>query len=131
MSIFEEILKEPFEIGEEQNNQNISLIDKFDEIQNAFLSNNDNSIKFLYFNRKKILKILYDEGKNIIIDNNTKIDNLSNYLYLILLIESDKDLVNFEYSLDFINNIYDQLKKDNSKYKKILLSTILFKLKKN
>ena len=128
MSIFEEILKEPFEIGEEQNNQNISLIDKFDEIKNVFLSQKDNSMKFLYFNRKNILKILYDEEKNITIDNNMTKDNLSNFLYLLLLIESENDLVNFEYSLDFIKNVNNQLKEDNSKYKKIILSTILFRL---
>ena len=126
--IFEKILKELFEIGREQNNQNISLVDTFDDIRNNFPSENVKLLKFFYFNRKKILKILYDEGKNITIDNNMTKDNLSNLLYLLLLIESDKDLVNFEFSLDFINNINDKLKKDKSKYKKILLSTILFKL---
>ena len=88
-------------------------------------------MKFLYFNKKKIHEILYEEEEKINLDN--IIDNkLSDYFYLTLLIEDNKDMVNYEYSFDIFNNLFNQLKQDNNNnYKNIILSKIIIELINN
>ena len=128
-----ETIKEPFEIS--QKDPIFQLLSKFSEIK--FILNQDikklnlNLMKIFYFNKKKINEILYEAQKIINIDN--IIDNkLSDYFYLTLLIEDNIDIVNYEYSLDFINIIFNQLKQDNNNnYKKIILSKIIIELINN
>ena len=130
-----ETIKEPFEISEKD--PIFQLLSKFSEI--TFILEQDvknlnlNLMKFLYFNKKKIHEILYEEQEIIKIENNIIDNKLSDYFYLTLLIEDNKDTVNYEYSLDFINNIFSQLKQDNNNnnYKNIILSKIIFALINN
>ena len=128
-----ETIKEPFEIS--QKDPIFQLLSNFSEIK--YILNQDikklnlNLMKIFYFNKKKINEILYEAQKIINIDN--IIDNkLSDYFYLTLLIEDNIDIVNYEYSLDFINIIFNQLKQDNNNnYKKIILSKIIIELINN
>ena len=87
-------------------------------------------IMFLYFNRNKIEKIIYDIDEVIEIKPNNVIKDLSYYFYLDLLISQNKGIVNYIYTIDFINEINKQRnnidKKEN--FKKILISKILVEL---
>ena len=125
--IYKKTSNEPYEIVENQNDQNLSLFSTYDEIEKFKETNDDNLIKYLYFNRIKIFLILYVANYNMKIDYKMTKNNLSNLLYVILLLESDENL-NFVYSFDFISNVYNKLKQYKSQYGKILLSIILFKI---
>ena len=129
---YQQSIREPFEIIEENKNDPIfKLLTEYDEIQQIINSNKDNLMNFLYLNKKTIHRILYDNDEIITIENNMINNKLSYLIYLFLLIEDEKEIVNYEYSLDFIIDIYELLKQDNSKIKNILLSIIIAKLISN
>ena len=58
----------------------------FKEIEKALELNSINAIKLIYYNRKIIHRILYDKDKLIRIDDEKKLENLSFFFYLCLLI---------------------------------------------
>ena len=110
------------------------LIFDFDETNVILKSDKSKLMKLLYFNRKKINDILYDEEEAIQIDNNMINDEISNYFYLIALIEYNKETVNYEYDFDCIKKIFDnKLKKanNNNKFNNIILSKIIIGLLSN
>ena len=129
-------LIEPFE--EEKKDPLFELLSNYSDLNDIIEQNKTKKdkyfIKFFYFNKKKIHEILYKEEKKINIDNNIIENKLSDYFYLTLLIEDNIDIVNYEYSFDFINNnnIFNQLKQDNNNnYKNIILSKIIIELINN
>ena len=72
------------------------LLKDFSEIE-PFLEIN-NLTKILYFNIKKIHKILYDCDKIIHIKDKMSNNNLSFNYYLSLLIVADSEIINYEFS---------------------------------
>ena len=107
-----------------------ALISDFEEIKNI-LNKKECNLKLLYFNKKNIHAILYKSDRVINI-NELKISELSDYFYLISLIEDDNDIVNYEYDFNFIKNIYDkQLVNEKNNKLKIILSIIILKLISN
>ena len=94
--------------------------------------NSNNLYKNLYLNVKNITKILYDSNKNIEIErqcyNN---QSLSQYFYLIMLINKDKYTINFSYSFDFIREMNNNNKSYNKQLGKIIRSKIILELIKN
>ena len=62
-------------------------------------------MKFFYLNYISIHKYLYDQDKTIEINSNNFRNNFINYIYLVLLIASDKDLVNYVYSIKIIQDL--------------------------
>ena len=85
------------------------------------------AIKFLYFNKNSIHKILYDKDKCLIFEE--KEENLSFYFYLILLIRPV--LYDFQYSIKYIENLISMRDSTKSEYRKILLVKIIDELIKN
>ena len=71
---------------------NYSEIEAFFELKNK--------TKILYFNMKSIHPILYEYDKVIKIKESE--DNQSSNFYLLLLIKSESDLINYEYSIKYI-----------------------------
>jgi hypothetical protein len=85
-----------------------------------------NITKFIYFNLNNIHKILYKNEEFITIKNDKKKISFSVYFYLILLIEYEKDLVNYKYSIDFIRDINTLNKNNNNEVlKQFVISKII------
>ena len=120
-------IAQPLEI---ENNPIFKLISGFDEIKKLF--DFSNFLKFLYFNKKKIHKILYDE--EVIININDINDNdLCSYIYLNFLIDDNTNVVNYKYPFELIkkiNNIQSKEDKKNN-IKPILLAKIILNLIQN
>ena len=73
----------------------------FDEIKQKLELETD-IIKFIYFNRNWFHKILYDKEEVVKIEFGEQKKNLYYNFYLNLLIKDNPEIVNYEYSLDFI-----------------------------
>jgi hypothetical protein len=131
-------LYQPVDINKQTNGDNNSESNKdpifqlleFEKIKNFY--DKPNFLIFIYFNKEKVHLMLYDKDELIHIDS---IKNEDNYyfislLYLTLLIEDNKDTINYSYPFELINIIYDiqtkQEKKDN--LKKLILSKIIITL---
>ena len=110
----------------------IKLLSDYKDIIFILEMNKPEDIKFLYFNKSLIHKILYDSDKNIEIqlDSNEKKSFYYNF-YLVLLILDQPDIINYEYSIEYIREINNQNKKTKNGYKLILMSKIIIELINN
>ena len=110
----------------------IKLISEYSEVYDIPKHQGTDTMKFLYFNKGNIHKILYDSDETITINSDIIRNNLSDYFYLLLLLEDNPDIINYKYSLDFIEGISNQLKNEN-KYslKKIIISKLILELINN
>ena len=109
------------------------LIFNYPEIEYALKINKDNEkIKFLYFNKNQIHKILYESEEMIEVNHSSNNITLDEYFYLNLLINDNTDIVNYIYSLDYID-ILNNFQGNNSigSLKKILLAKIIIDLINN
>ena len=119
--------------------QIIKLLSNYNDILEILKFKSLEGIKNIYFYRENIDNILYDEEKSIIIechDNNNNNDNninLSYIFYLSLLIDENKNMINYLYSFDYIRNIYKNNIQNNSnnKYKLIMIFKIIIELISN
>ena len=111
-----------------------SLISTFIEIQkisSIYHSDTSKNIKFFYFNKNKIHSILYDQEEIIKINNLNGNNRLEEYFYLSLLINDDLTLINYSYSLNYINNIISYQKGVKNLLKNIIISKIIIDLVNN
>ena len=106
-----------------------NLFIKFEELQYFFKK--DSMAKIFYFNRKKVHKILYDEEEFITINSNEKTKSLNYLFYLILLINDNKEIVNYKYSIDYIKDIFELIKEEKEALKKLILVKVLIELINN
>ena len=102
------------------------ILSQFNEIQNV--TNLGNFTEYLYFNRKTINDILYDNEEVIYVDNRLKDKKLSFYFYLISLIEYSPDIINYKYSFEFIKEINKLKAVENNYFRNIIISKIVCKL---
>ena len=117
---------------EDINNPITKLLSDFNEIKKILTINDPNLLKFLYFNRNKIHKILYDLEEIIDLDGLKNSFYLYLYFYLSLLIEENPDVINYKYSINFIRNLNEeQIKENNKIIKKIILAKIIIVLISN
>ena len=84
-----------------------SLISNFSDEDKERLINlkTPENMRFFYINYISIHKYLYDKDETIEINSNNFRNNFINYFYLVLLIASDKDLVNYVYSIKIIQDL--------------------------
>ena len=94
------------EKNDEKDNKNpiYKLFSNLKEIASILNINDFNYIKVLYFNRLKVHKLLYEKEEIIRIENENA-ENYFFYVYLSLLIEENPSVVNYDYSLNLINNL--------------------------
>ena len=86
--------------------------------------------KILYFNMKSIHRLLYQFDLIIRIDDNAPNDLSFNY-YLILLIKDEPEIINYEFSINYIK-IFNKLKNnEQNKYFNIFNSKITIELLNN
>ena len=115
----------------EENKYVSKLISKFEEI-NDILNLKINSMKFIYIYKTNIHNILYEKEETININSEIMINNLSNYFYLIKLIEDNPNIVNYKYSLAFIRDANHNIKNEkNNKIRNIIKWKIIIELIKN
>ena len=108
-----------------------NLLAKFQEIKEITTNMNGDIFKFLYFNKKRVHEILYNEDEIIRIDENKTI-TYSELFYLSLLLEDIPETINYTFSINYIkavNEIREKIK--IKKLKGILLSKILLLLINN
>ena len=97
-----------------------------------YLKHNNFNIKKVYYTINKIEEILYVSEKNIEIDKKYYNDqSLSQYYYIIMLINKNKDIINVIYSFDFILKMNNNNKKYNKQLEKIIRAKIILNLIKN
>ena len=131
-------IKETLEIDNtrditEKGNNNLARLEpifnlfiKFEELQYFFKK--DSMAKIFYFNRKKVHEILYDKEEFIRINSNEKTISLNYLFYLVLLINDNKEIVNYKYSIDYIKDIFELIKEEKEALKKLILVKVLFEL---
>ena len=114
----------------------LSELLKYKDIEEILNKKGKNALKFYYFNRKIINEILYDEDKQLDVDyikDFIKIEkDFSPLIYLYLLLNYNKDSVDYIYSINIIKQI-NELQKDNKDkiYKKLIISKIIMELINN
>ena len=74
-----------------------------------------NIVNFYFVFKKIIYDILYAEDEVINFDSQNFKSNLSNYFYLVLLIEGNEDVINWKYNFQFINT-FNKLEKKGEFY---------------
>ena len=106
-------LNQTFEI--DNNNPIFKLISSYDEVKYILENKKEKIFKFLYFNKNTIHPILYDSQEIIIIKSDILKNNLSYYFYLDSLLNSEKNTVNYGYSIEEIKIVNNQIEneKDN------------------
>ena len=83
----------------------LKLLTNYDEIKKIMNVKENHIYKFIYFNRRKVHKILYDEEEIINVDFEWIEKTLSSYFYLSLLIRENPNEINYTYSIDLINDL--------------------------
>ena len=106
------------------------LIQDFDSIKIILEKEGINPMLYLYLNRKNIHNILYAEDANIVITKDM-MNNLTDYIYLYLLIKEVSELVNYKYDLDIITKARNMEITAKFKITKIILCKIIKTLIKN
>ena len=106
--------------------QNIQAIKEY--------SNSNSNLRFLFFNRKNINDILYENEDSISLNRfKLNLESLYNLFYLDLLIMNDPDVINYKYSLDFITNLNSFIENNykENQIQNIILLKVEFDLIKN
>ena len=100
---YNNIFNETYEINNDPINK---LFSTFNEIENILQLKESKIIKFLYFNKFTIHKILYNEDQiiNIDVNINNNENNLNVYFYLLLLIMDNRDIINYSFSEEIFRN---------------------------
>ena len=116
----------------ENNNPIFKLLSNLQEIESILNLNENDSIRFLYFNRIKSHSILYDNEEVINIKLINGNDKLDFYIYLCFLIEENLSVVNYIYSINVIKKINDmQTRIKNEKIQKLIMAKIIIVLINN
>ena len=114
------------------NGQTIAKLINLNDFKEAYKLNDLNTIKFIYYHRKLIHNIIYEKENNIILNDENQSEFLSFYYYLNLLINENKDIVNYAYSNNYIKAINKRQRQDNyGIYKKLIFSKIILSLIEN
>ena len=114
-----ELIKLPAELI----NNNITLIESYKELSGLLnYINKDDHTLFFYLNRIKIQALLFNEDQIIKINNeNINYNGLKSLFYLSLAIKNDRFVINYSYDSFFINDLYNSIKEEKNKLKKLLL----------
>ena len=100
------------------------LIQNYDDIKEILNNDNINRLEYIYINKQKVHKILYEEEKYIYIETNM-INNFSDYYYLYALINDQPYLINYTYDFELIQKLYNELIESKNEIKEIILAKML------
>ena len=112
------------------------LIENYEELMKIISDIKiDNIFKFIFSFKSTIHNILYEEEETINIQNFILKKELSEYYYLVLLIEDNEEIFNYAYNFDFIKEVHNLFEIINSKkgnsFQKIVISKILSEIINN
>ena len=112
-----------------QNNEHVinpfcGLLKTYEDIETIIKRNDINIFEYLYLNRYKIFRILFEEDKIIPVEKKM-INKFSDYYYLYHLIYENNDILNFEYHFKFVNHLYDIIINTKFDIKKIILTKLM------
>ena len=99
------------------------LISNFEEIEKIMKLKDIKIIEFLYNNKIRIHKILYDT-ELIISLKSTYFQKFSDYFYIDLLIMENPNIINYSFSIDVIRNLNSFLENEDLNIRKIIVSKI-------
>ena len=100
------------------------LIQNYDDIKEILNNDNINRLEYIYINKQKVHKILYEEEKYIYIETNM-INNFSDYYYLYALINDQPYIINYTYDFELIQKLYNELIESKNEIKEIILAKML------
>ena len=114
------------------NNPIYNLLSDYSEIEDIMKIDKSEKMKFFYFNRNKINEIFYEKDKVIEIYSSLIQNKLSEYFYLTLLIENNKNMINFVYSYNFIKEVNEKNKANNNNaLREVIMSKFILELINN
>ena len=102
---------------------NFHFESNFSDIKIIFEVKNIKHFLYMYFNKTNIHRILYESEQMIEIKAEYA-NSISDYFYIDLLIKDDSTIINYVYSLSFIEKINDFIQEKNLVIKNIILSKI-------
>ena len=106
-----------------------NLLDNYENIKKIISQKDMKVLEYLYLNRKKVNKILFEE-ENLFIDHNI-MNKFSDYYYLYMLIKDMPEIKNYTYNFELIQNVYDMILFSKGTLKKIILAKITLLLIEN
>ena len=112
-------------------NDKISLFSNFSEIEKFLKFQSTRKYEYFYLNRIKIHEILYESENIIKIQSNAAERNLTNLFYLDLLIKSNRNLTNYIYDIEYIENVNNFRKNSDNNLTNFILSMIIIELINN
>lgn len=128
LAIFFEILEPKF--LESRGDPKSLLITNYAELQKVLNNIKDgNKFKNLFLNVKNLFPILENEIIEVKIEDFQQ--SLSELFYLDILINIDKDKLNFSYNFKIIQKIHEENKKCRKPLRKLIISKILLDLINN
>ena len=107
----------------------LGFIENYDNIDSILARKDINIFEYLYLNRVRIHKVLYEDDENISITSEM-MTKFSDYYYLYFLIR-DEDTLNYKYEFELISKLYEILIAEESSIKKIIYAKILLCFIKN
>ena len=102
------------------------LINSYEYLEPFFNLDIPKMMNFFYLNKTKINNILYDSEETIKINENYFKKTFSDYFYLVLLIEHNDELINYEYKFEIIDDLIKQ--KSKGKFYDLLVMKMVGKL---
>ena len=100
------------------------LFGNYDNIRELLKTTDINIFEFIYLNKYKIHKILYDADSNIFVDFSL-VKEFSDYYYLYLLIKEQPEMINYKYDFQLIKGANGMLISAESWIQKIICAIIL------
>ena len=115
-----------------KNDPILNLLQNYTDINKIINGNKVNKIsKYLYFNKKLIHNILYDNNEVLKIDFNEKNNNLEFFFYLILLIRENPNIYDYEFDYKYIKELNEENKKNTKKkINQIIKAKLIYELSK-
>ena len=124
LSLREKIVEKSNSFSDEQIFYENKLLFNYEEIEKIKRNHEKNFLKILYFNKENIHNILYISEKTINIeDNQTK--KISNLFYLDLLIADNPNIINYIFSINSIEILYEQFLSIREIQIKLILAKLL------
>ena len=111
------------------------FLSKFSDVKTFVNLNENETIKFLYFNKNKIKSILFDEEEIVNIKNNKNKKEFPYFFYLSLLLQENCSSINYVFPIDIILELFnikeDQINNNNNILHNLIISKFIVELVNN
>lgn len=114
--------------GLSKNDPICNLLNNYSEIEKIQETTKEHFTKYLYFNKKNVNNILYNENKNIHIKYKDYCKSLSYNYYFLLLIMEQPDILNYTFDEEYIYELSKEYQNRQDAYTSIIMSKIILNL---